>query len=210
MQTRTATHVFLEGRRHHDTRFGIYPGVTTILNATANKYGLEKWKQTVGHAEAERISQESRQFGDLVHNNIQSTIEGKVINDCVAAPLMEFVRSLEQVVACEFAVSHPAGFAGSVDCLAVVDGVLTVIDWKTSRKRKVKSQIKDYFLQVAAYRACYEFEFKENVRSGLVCVFNRADNRLQKFPMSQDDLSDAWSAFQKRLQMYYELYPMEF
>lgn len=210
VKTKNATHKFFEGRRLHVTKLGEFPGVTTVLSATANKYGLEKWKATVGEVEANRISNESRSFGDRVHKNIENIITGEVVTDSVATPLLDFVRGLDSVVACEYAVSHPAGFAGSIDAIAVIDNVLTVVDWKTSRKKKFKSGIKDYFLQAAAYRAAYEFETRESIRAGLICVYNRADNELQKFPMSQDDLCRAWGDFQRRLNAYYDLYPTDF
>lgn len=47
--------------------------------------------------------------------------------------------------------SEKLGVAGRVDCIAEFDKVLSVIDFKSSRKKKQKSWIKKYFLQATCY-----------------------------------------------------------
>jgi genome maintenance exonuclease 1 len=46
--------------------------------------------------------------------------------------------------------------AGRVDCIAEFDGVLSVIDFKTSKKVKSHEDIEDYFWQTSAYALMYE------------------------------------------------------
>jgi genome maintenance exonuclease 1 len=46
--------------------------------------------------------------------------------------------------------------AGRVDCIAEYEGVLSVIDFKTSRKIKLVEDIQDYFWQATAYALMYE------------------------------------------------------
>jgi ATP-dependent exoDNAse (exonuclease V) beta subunit len=41
--------------------------------------------------------------------------------------------------------------AGTCDCIAEWDGVISIIDWKTSNYQKDKYQIDNYFMQVAGY-----------------------------------------------------------
>ena len=45
--------------------------------------------------------------------------------------------------------------AGRVDCIAEFDGVLSVIDFKTSTKEKKIEWIENYFVQETAYAAMY-------------------------------------------------------
>jgi ATP-dependent exoDNAse (exonuclease V) beta subunit len=45
--------------------------------------------------------------------------------------------------------------AGRVDCIAELDGVLTIIDFKTARKAKKKEWIKNYFMQGTFYAAAF-------------------------------------------------------
>ena len=46
--------------------------------------------------------------------------------------------------------------AGRVDCIAEFDGVLSVIDFKTSKRIKTREDITDYFAQCTAYSLMYE------------------------------------------------------
>ena len=46
--------------------------------------------------------------------------------------------------------------AGRVDCVAEFDGVLSIVDFKTSRKLKKKEWIEGYFIQESAYAIMWE------------------------------------------------------
>jgi ATP-dependent exoDNAse (exonuclease V) beta subunit len=46
--------------------------------------------------------------------------------------------------------------AGRVDCVAVFANRVSVIDFKTSTRRKSPSQIKGYFIQETAYATMFE------------------------------------------------------
>ena len=52
--------------------------------------------------------------------------------------------------------SHEFGIAGRVDCIAEFDGVLSIIDFKTSSKEKKKEWIESYFVQETGYAKMYE------------------------------------------------------
>jgi genome maintenance exonuclease 1 len=45
--------------------------------------------------------------------------------------------------------------AGTADCIAEYNGVLSVIDFKTSRKPKREDWIEDYFIQAFFYSAAF-------------------------------------------------------
>lgn len=50
---------------------GEFPSITTVLGETSDKTGLIKWRERVGEAEAERISELSRQRGTMMHRLIE-------------------------------------------------------------------------------------------------------------------------------------------
>ena len=52
--------------------------------------------------------------------------------------------------------SHTFKFAGTVDCIAKYNNKLSIIDFKTSAKPKLKKYITSYFLQTAAYSIAYK------------------------------------------------------
>jgi ATP-dependent exoDNAse (exonuclease V) beta subunit (contains helicase and exonuclease domains) len=48
------------------------------------------------------------------------------------------------------------GVAGRVDCVAEFDGKISIIDFKTSRKPKMKKYITNYLMQEAFYAVAWE------------------------------------------------------
>ena len=46
--------------------------------------------------------------------------------------------------------------AGRVDCVGVYNGILSIIDFKTSRRHKTKKDVHSYFMQEAAYAIMFE------------------------------------------------------
>ena len=46
--------------------------------------------------------------------------------------------------------------AGQADCIAEYDGRLSIIDFKTSKKRKIRSHCYNYFMQCSAYAIMFE------------------------------------------------------
>ena len=66
-------------------------------------------------------------------------------------------KYLKEVVAVESMLySDYLRVAGQVDCIGVWDGNLSVIDFKTSNKRKPKKWINNYFMQESAYAVMFE------------------------------------------------------
>ncbi len=62
--------------------------------------------------------------------------------------------------------------AGTTDCVAEYDGVLSIIDFKNSRKPKTKSDCKkkNYFIQLCAYGKMWEFCTGQKIQQGVNIV----------------------------------------
>lgn len=67
------------------------------------------------------------------------------------------LNSIDNIRAQEYPLfSHKLKTAGTVDCVAEVNGELSVIDFKTSEKDKKASWLTDYWLQTTAYSIMVE------------------------------------------------------
>ena len=62
------------------------------------------------------------------------------------------------------------GIAGRCDCIAEYDGVLSIIDFKTSNGNKDDKVIEDYFLQCTAYSLMYEEMFGVAIEQIVVII----------------------------------------
>ena len=54
-----------------DKIIGLFPSITTVLGQTKDQSGLDKWKQRVGEAEANRISTLSMNRGTIMHRLLE-------------------------------------------------------------------------------------------------------------------------------------------
>jgi len=155
----------IAGTRHYITPDGNrYPSVTTVLQDYSKK-GIDEWKKRVGTKTANRISKQATDRGTSVHAAIEKLIKNENMSDVVMMPhakavyipMKQEVMKMDNIHALETKMfSHELELAGTVDCIAEYDGVLTVIDFKTSKRMKKREHVGNYFMQGAAYAVMFE------------------------------------------------------
>ena len=182
-----------ESGRVYNTPTGTYPSITTVLGATANKAWLQKWIESVGQEEADRIKNAAAERGTILHNYlerfyeeydsptkeqarsfIQSSglTEEKPFIKTMTVELMKHLlvnnfRSVSQ----EFVVwDDELKIAGRCDGVGYWNDNLVVIDYKTSRKKKSVSQIKDYYLQATFYCNAHNKIFNSSVNRFIILM----------------------------------------
>ena len=156
----------LESGRTYATPTGInYPSVTTVLSILS-KAGIDAWKARVGAEEAAKIGFQASNRGTDVHeclekyvNNDPDYAKGYMphITQAVSKikPVLE--ERLGTVYGQEVALySDHLELAGRVDLVAEWDGVISIIDWKTSKKQKETKWITNYFIQESSYAIMWE------------------------------------------------------
>lgn len=152
-----------DGKRFYVTPNGFkLPSVTTVVGAQ-KKQAIMEWRRRVGDEVANKISRQATSRGTNVHTLCERYLNneslGEVMPDAMEMflsikPLLNHINNIHyQEVALW---SEQLGLAGRVDCIAEFNGVLSVIDFKTSKKIKAKEDIEDYFWQTTAYALMYE------------------------------------------------------
>jgi len=152
------------GRVYITPEGNIYPSITTVLGAKP-KDGLDEWRKRVGSAEADKVLRQAGVRGTIIHQMAEDYLNNKPDWAQGAMPVNMFTfnsikpildRSVDNIWAQEVPLySDRFKIAGRVDCIAEFDGVLSVIDFKTSRKEKKREWITDYFRQAAFYAAAF-------------------------------------------------------
>ena len=146
-----------------------YPSATTILTAYPMSEHLIKWTAEQGWDEAQKIKSDAGLRGSRIHDAIEHLISGtELIRDGFAinstssyslnewAMISQFVEWYKEVnpevLGTEVMLfSKKHGFAGKTDLICKINGLLTIVDYKSS------AYAQPYFpLQFGAYAAALE------------------------------------------------------
>lgn len=169
------------GRTYH-TPDGSYPSLTTILGKTANNPWLAAWKARVGEEEAARVSKEATDRGTLVHSYAERHFNGERIwEDLMGEPtdvrqmsrdLIKIVEpGLDEIWGQEQVLwSNKYKYAGRTDMVGVWKGKPAIIDFKTSKKLKQATQIRDYFIQCCGYAVAHNEMYGTGIRDIVVAI----------------------------------------
>ena len=154
-----------DGKRYYTSPSGKrLPSVTTVVGAM-KKQAIMEWRNRVGEVEANRISKLATGRGNRVHDLAERYLKNEKIEWVREMPdsvemfrtLIPHLHRINNIHYIEQALwSEQIGLAGRVDLIAEWDGVLSVIDFKTSKKIKKKEDIQDHFAQCTAYAGMYE------------------------------------------------------
>ena len=154
---------FPDGRRYYVLPDGTkLPSVTTVIGAKSKRAILE-WRKRVGEEEANKISRKASGRGTNVHTLCERYLNNESLGDIMPdakemfltlKPLLHRINNIHYQECALWSIK--LGMAGRVDCIGEFDGVLSVIDFKTSKKIKKKEDIDNYFAQCVAYACMYE------------------------------------------------------
>lgn len=154
-----------DGRRFYTSPNGVkLSSVTTVVGAK-KKQSIMEWRNRVGEQEANRISKLATGRGNRVHTLAERYLKNEPIQWQKEMPdavlmfrsLICHLKNIDNIHYMEQALwSEQLGMAGRVDLIAEWNGVLSVIDFKTSKKVKTKEDIPEYFAQCTAYSLMYE------------------------------------------------------
>jgi len=150
----------VNGKRYYQIPDGSeYPSITTVLGAKPKPY-LDNWRKMLGDDKAAKETKRCADRGTAVHEmaekylqNLEKPTKGykpKHVDDFNKLRLT--LNKIDNIRAQEVGLySDTLKIAGTVDCVAEYDGVLSIIDFKTSTNNKTFDMIHDYFKQSTAY-----------------------------------------------------------
>jgi len=152
--------------RYHNKAGKQLPGVTTIIGVL-NKPALVPWANNLGLAgtNVREYVDVLAKVGKVGHDMIcchnkgvkfqangeRADLIDKAENCFLSYLAWEKQHTVEPILCEEPLVSELHGYGGTIDCYAKVDGVLTIVDYKTG-----KAIYPEHIYQVAAYRQLLE------------------------------------------------------
>lgn len=195
----------ISGQRFYVTPSGKkLPSITTVLGYST-KHVIEEWRKRVGEQEADKISTRASMRGTKFHNMLEKYLRNEVsknvFEDVMPDMRMAFndirstidkidnIRHIEQSL-----YSETLGVAGRSDVIAEYDGVLSIIDFKTSRKEKKEDWIQNYFEQGAGYAYMYEHMTAKAIEQIVVIISVDGMEKPQVFVKKREDYLDSLMA----------------
>ena len=199
------------GRFYIDPLNNHVPSVTTVLNNISDKKtSLDQWRNRVGDVEADRVMKEATDIGSMVHlslENYLNDIDDNIFTDDslgnMAKKMSEKLISdalidISNVYGLEVHLVLDKLYAGTADCVGVIDGKVTIIDFKTSKRIKKKEWIDDYFLQGCAYANAHNVMFDTNISQVAILMVDR-DLMYKKFIIKGAEFDHFTNIWKKKL-----------
>ena len=97
--------------------------------------------------------------------NISKKISQKFIADGL--------KAIDEIWGLEVGLILDGLYAGTADCIGLVNGIPSIIDFKTAKKIKRREWIEDYFLQGCAYANAHNVMFGTNISQIVILMVDR-------------------------------------
>ena len=172
-----------------------YPSITTVLSVR-NKKGLFEWRKRVGNDVANYVARKAATRGTHVHHMCEDYLnnthidypekwkehEKKFLPYALFKQLRKSViQKIDNIHAQECGLySDKYKIAGRVDCIAEYDGVLSIIDFKTSTSERKDSYNENYYIQASAYAEMFEERTGIEINQVVILVVSE-DGVVQEF-----------------------------
>lgn len=178
----------VDGKRVYITPSGnVFPSITSILGSQP-KPGIEEWRQRIGEKEADRIMKDSSELGTAVHDLCEKYLYNEKLSSSNEEAVEVFnrlrfqLKNINNIYGLEIPLfSNMLKVAGTADCVAEYNGVLSLIDFKTSRRSKREDWIEDYYIQGFFYAAAFYEMCGALPEQVVILIAVRESNEVQVF-----------------------------
>ena len=164
----------------------MYPSITSVLGHTMSNEkseSLQKWRDSMGHAEADAFTKEAARRGTSVHYMLEQFFDGVQPNqidyststkddiDMFRSIIKFNAKNVTKVYCQEIPLySTVLEVAGRVDLVGEWKGVPAIIDFKTSGRMKNDKDIEDYWQQICFYAVAYNELYGTNIDRGVIMM----------------------------------------
>jgi genome maintenance exonuclease 1 len=201
------------GYRVYHTPTGTHPSVTTVLDRTSDKSGLEAWKAWIGEEKAAQVSKEATDLGTLMHAGLENYLLGqprpggsnlirKKAADMADVIIENGLKNVTEVWGVEVPLYYPGLYAGTTDLVGIHDGDEAIMDFKTTKKPKKLDQILNYIHQLTAYSLAHNEVYGTNIRKGVIFMVSR-DLKYQEFTFTTKDFDKHAADWARRVENFY-------
>ena len=183
-------------RVYYDDEGNRYESTTNVVGFL-DRNSIIQWRNRVGEAVADNITERATTLGTKLHNSVELYLKNeKITEKNIFAnahlenlkPLLNNINNIKglEVKLC----SKTLGLAGTADCIAEYNGILSIIDFKTASKKKRESWITKYFLQTTAYSLMWEELTGERIDQIVILMTVEEGGRAEFVKIREDYIND--------------------
>lgn len=178
------------GIRHytHPSKEITYPSATSILQILDDG-GLDKWRKRVGHEEAKRITEDASKRGNDLHDAyeqylLKDDFDVKKLDPRIGILFnrgKKFLNRFSEIYAVEYPLfSDHLKTAGTVDIIGILNGKLTVLDFKSARylaknAKWGKKKIFKYLIQCGLYGVMWYEHYGQMPQQAAIIMSSEMD-----------------------------------
>ena len=183
------------------------PSVTSILKHTN--------QSNIPYSDLNKKTN-SMDIGDLMHKyldyyvskneNFYLDSKNFEIAEFLAKIIIDnFLNDIDEIWGTEVPVLYKNKYAGTIDLIGIVNNQLSIIDYKSSYRKKTDEEMHEYFLQLAAYSIAHDWQHKTKITS-IIIFLSLRNGDFEKTIMSYEELSTYQDMWFKRLKLFEDKY----
>lgn len=158
-----------------------YLSVTRLLKEMTDDTALQQWRASVGEKEADRITEAALSRGRRMHELIDQHFGDKWVEVDLTHPgdihynkILPELDNIEPLIVETCLFSDKLQMTGKTDTIGYYKGILSTIDYKTSKRPKRLEYMKSYGVQIALYSMMFLDMTGYPIRQGV--LINSPDN----------------------------------
>ena len=209
---------YYNGKRIYDVNDQKLPSVTTILSATQpaeKRESLQRWRDRVGAAAAEKITREATNRGSAMHDFLEKFCLGKLNLDLLGDNSLErqmadqiiengLRNKVSEIYGVEATLFYPNKYAGAADLICNYEGKNSIIDFKNSSQLRKDEWNTAYYLQLSAYQMAHNKVYGTDIDQGVILVCTK-DLMFQRFVIDSVRLKNYQEIFLRKVDEYYKM-----
>ena len=188
----TIKQVNANGKRHYETPAGPLVSITTVIHHFTPD-GIKQWRENMGEDVANYIMRVSSIRGTRVHKLVDSFLSNESLANItreygvtavglfnLMRPALERISNIVAVEKRVYSTDPAIMVAGTTDCVADYEGILSIIDFKTSSKMRAQDTIDSWMIQATFYALAWECLTGQKI-SQLVIICATEDGQTEVF-----------------------------
>lgn len=186
------------------------PPVTAILRKTASQLEMEWYK----HERAKWSSQQT-EIGKIAHEMLQHSLKDdkivdkpkthwdKIAYQYYSQILIGMAQRTSSPQAIEIKLSFDKKYTGRIDLVALHDGEMAVIDYKTTGIMKSSEDLENYKLQLCAYADLWDKAYPDKpIRRGVIAM--ATDTEFCEFILGGDEFDKYRGKWRNKLKLFWD------